>query len=353
MLEAPLTATVDELGCYLLAGQPDTSRDLLAEVRAAESLGLGAAFISERYNKKEAATLCGAAGAMSERIRIITAATNHNTRHLMVTAGFARTMQSLTGGRFTLGLGRGIAALQDAYGIDRITTAQMEDVVSLMRRLFRGEAIFGHDGPAGTYPVLHLDSALDEYLPMAIMAFGPETLALGGRCFDDVILHTYFTDETTARCVRTVKSAAEQAGRDPDQVKVWSCFATIGDHLDEPARLKKSVGRLGTYLQGYGDLLVRTNGWDPDILRTFLDDPVIKGIAGLDVVGTPDQIEHAATLIPHEWLSASATGTPEQCVAAVRNQLDLGCDAVILHGSTPSELRPIVDAYRADREFQT
>ncbi|MDT5300813.1 MAG: hypothetical protein QOG79_4055, partial [Mycobacterium sp.] len=27
------------------------------------------------------------------------------------------------------------------------------------------------------------------------MAFGPRTLALGGREFDDVILHTYFTLE--------------------------------------------------------------------------------------------------------------------------------------------------------------
>jgi probable F420-dependent oxidoreductase len=346
-LPPPLTGILDELGCYLLAGQPETSRDLIAEVRDAESLGLGAAFISERYNKKETVTLSGAAGAVSERIRLITAATNHNTRHPMVTAGFARTMQSLTGGRFTLGLGRGIPALQDAYGIDRITTAQMEDVALLMRRLFRGEVIFNHVGPAGSYPLLHLDSTLDEHLPMGIVAFGPDTLALGGRCFDDVVLHTYFTDETTARCVRTVKSAAEQAGRDPAAVRVWSCFATIGDHIDEQARLKKSVGRLGTYLQGYGALLVRTNKWDPEVLERFLNDPIIKGVAGLDIVGTPGQLEYAANLIPDEWLSASATGSPEQCVAAIRDQLDLGCDGVILHGSTPAELRPIVEAYRS------
>ncbi len=42
-------------------------------------------------------------------------------------AGFVNAMQSLTGGRFTLGLGRGIAPMQDALGISRITTAQMED----------------------------------------------------------------------------------------------------------------------------------------------------------------------------------------------------------------------------------
>jgi probable F420-dependent oxidoreductase len=335
-----------ELGCYLLAGQPDSSRDLVTEVLAAERLGLGAAFISERYNKKEAGVLCGAAGAASERIRIITAATNHNTRHPIVTAGLARTMQSLTGGRFTLGIGRGIPALQDAFGIERITTAQMADFADLMRRLFRGEAIFGHNGPAGSYPVLHLDSSLDEHLPMCLVAFGDHSLELGGQLFDDVVLHTYFTDEVTAHCVEVVKTAAERAGRNRADVRVWSCFATIPDTLPAASRLKKSVGRLGTYLQGYGELLVRTNGWSRDVLTTFLDDPVIKSVAGLDVVGTHEQLEHAATLIPADWLAASATGSPEQCVAKIRGQLMLGCDDVILHGCTPTELEPVLNAYR-------
>jgi probable F420-dependent oxidoreductase len=336
-----------ELGCYLLAGQPDSSRAIIEETGVAEELGLGAAFISERYNRKEAAALSGAAGAASERIRIITAATNHNTRHMMVTAGMVQTMQSLTTGRFTLGIGRGIAPMQDAYGIGRITTAQMEDFATLLRRLFRGEVIVGHDGPAGSFPVLHLDSSLDEYLPLCIVAFGDNSLELAGRLFDDVVLHTYFTDETTAHCVQVVKNAAEKAGRDPTGVRVWSCFATIGDHLPEDLRLKKSVGRLGTYLQGYGDLLVRTNRWDPSVLARFREDNVIMGLGGaLDAIGTPDQLAHAATLIPAEWLAPSATGSPAQCVAAIRKQLALGCDGVILHGSTAQELRPIVEEYR-------
>ena len=337
---------LDELGFYTLAGQPGSSRELVAEVVEAEALGLGRAFISERYNKKEAAVLCGAAGAVSESIAISTAATNHNTRHPIVTAGMARTMQSLTGGRFTLGLGRGIAPMQDAYGIPRITTAQMEDFVGLMRRLFRGEVIMGHDGPAGAWPVLHLDATLDEHLPMGIVAFGPQTLELGGRCFDEVVLHTYFTDETTARCVRTVKDAAEAAGRDPDDVKVWSCFATVGDWVPEDKRLMKTVGRLGTYLQGYGDLLVRTNGWDHEVLERFLADEVVSTVRGLDIVATTEQLEHVATLIPEEWLEASATGSTEQCLAAIQGQFDLGCDGVIMHGATPNELTPIVAGYR-------
>jgi alkanesulfonate monooxygenase SsuD/methylene tetrahydromethanopterin reductase-like flavin-dependent oxidoreductase (luciferase family) len=50
---------------------------------------------------------------------IATAATNHATRHPMVTASFAMTMHKLAGGRFSLGLGRGIAPLFNAFGLCR------------------------------------------------------------------------------------------------------------------------------------------------------------------------------------------------------------------------------------------
>ena len=126
---------MNELGFYTLAGAPNSPRDLIAEVQDAEAMGLGACFISERFNIKEAATLSGAVGAVSDRIGIATAATNHNTRHPMVTAAYASTMHFLTGGRFSLGLGRGIDALFDVMGLPRIKTAQLEDFVGLMRRL--------------------------------------------------------------------------------------------------------------------------------------------------------------------------------------------------------------------------
>src|SRR6266850_914160 len=126
-----------------------TPRDLIAEVQHGEALGFGSVFISERFNIKEAATLSGAAGAVSTEIGIATAATNHNTRHPMVTAAYAMTMHRLTNGRFSLGLGRGIAAMFRSFGLPQISTAQLEDFAGLMRRLWRGEVVIGHDGPAG------------------------------------------------------------------------------------------------------------------------------------------------------------------------------------------------------------
>ncbi len=345
-----MTSVLPELGCYTLAGAPRNTRAMIDEVRSAEAMGLGSVFISERFNVKEAATLSGAVAAVSDRVGIATAATNHHTRHPVVLGSFATTMHRFSGGRFTLGLGRGIDKLMGALGLPPVTTAQLADMVGVLRRLFRGEVIVGHDGPVGKYPLLFLDTTFDEDIPLGITAFGPNTLELAGTLFDAVILHTFFTDDTLQRCVRTVKQAAERAGRDPDRVRVWSCYATIGDHLPEDVRLLKTVGRLATYLQAYGDLMVRTNDWDPAALARFRADPFVASFRGaLDQVATTEQLEHVASLIPSAWLEPAATGSAQQCAQAVLRQFDLGADGVILHGASPDELAPVVDAYRTVR----
>ena len=337
-----------ELGFYTLAGAPKSPRDMFQELRDAEDMGLGTAFISERFNIKEAGALTGAAIGATSNINIVTAATNHTTRHPIVSASWASTLHIMSEGRFSLGLGRGIDAMFNAFGMPLATTDSMEQFALLMRRLWKGETVLNYADLTGTYPVLRLDPAFDLDIPLSITAFGPKTLEMAGRAYDNVILHTFFTDETTERAVQTVKKSAEQAGRDPATVKVWSCLATIGDHIDPALRLKKTVGRLATYLQAYGDLMVRTNKWDQEVLKRFRADEFVKTFPGaLDAKGTTEDLERVAPLIPEEWLAPSATGTPEQCVAAIRNQFALGCDGVIMHGATPTELAPIVTAYKA------
>ena len=337
-----------ELGFYTLAGAPKSPRDMFQELRDAEDMGLGTAFISERFNIKEAGALTGAAIGATSNINIVTAATNHTTRHPIVSASWASTLHIMSEGRFSLGLGRGIDAMFNAYGMPLATTDSMEQFAVLMRRLWKGETVLNYADLTGTYPVLRLDPAFDLDIPLSITAFGPQTLQMAGRAYDNVILHTFFTDETTQRAVQMVKKSAEQAGRDPSTVKVWSCLATIGDHIDPALRLKKTVGRLATYLQAYGDLMVRTNNWDPEVLKRFRADEFVKTFPGaLDAKGTTEDLERVAPLIPEDWLAPSATGTPEQCVAAIRNQFALGCDGVIMHGATPTELAPIVASYKA------
>ncbi|MEZ5249091.1 MAG: hypothetical protein R2713_07730 [Ilumatobacteraceae bacterium] len=162
-----------------------------------------------------------------------------------------------------------------------------------------------------------------------------------------MLLHTFFTDETLQRCVRTVKDSAEQAGRDPSQVRL-ELLRGRRRLAPEDVRLKKTVGRLATYLQAYGDLMVRTNGWDPDVLTRFRADPFVAGFRGaLDGKATTAELEHVATLIPDEWLAPAATGSPEQCADAVRHQLISAPTPSSSTARRSAELAPVVDAYRA------
>jgi 5,10-methylenetetrahydromethanopterin reductase len=340
-----------ELGFYGLAGHSENPRDLVTEVIEAEQLGLGAVFLSERFNYKDAAVMSGAAAAVSTKLGIANAATNHATRHPVVTATMATTLHRLSGGRYCLGLGRGFDALFDLFGVKRITNAQIIDAIELYRKLWRGEK-FAHDGPAGKYPFLFLMGDVIERIPVLMVAIGPKAMQTAGRIADAVVLHTYMTDESVARSVASIRRSAEEAGRDPDSVRVWACTAVVEDSIPEEIRLRKTVGRLASYLQGYGEILVRTNGWDLADLQRFRDDELVRGYSGaFDHVGTTEQLEYLRDkVIPAHWLAAAITGSARSCAEQVRDQFGAtGVNSIIMHGVTPAQLAPVVKEYRAVR----
>ncbi|MBB5917662.1 putative F420-dependent oxidoreductase [Nocardia transvalensis] len=338
-----------ELGYYALSRHPVRPAELVAEAAVADRIGLGAAFVSERFNVKDAAVLSGALTAAAPRLGVATAATNHHTRHPLVTATMGATLAELGEGRFALGLGRGITAQWQVLGLPTVTGAQLAEFVDVLRRLWRGETIVGHDGLIGNYPVLHLGVDLTPP-PILLATMGSRTLALAGRIADAVVLHTFLSDEAVAAAVATVRGAAERAGRDPSSVRIWSVLATVDDQHSEQERLRRLYGRLATYLQGYPDALVRANGWHATDLDRVRATAAFTGARGaIDATATPEEVRELAATIPDAWVRDCATGSAAACAAAVARQFTLGVDSVILHGATPTELAPVVAAYRAIR----
>jgi hypothetical protein len=108
------------------------------------------------------------------------------------------------------------------------TNAQLEDFAGLMRRLWRGAC------------------------------------ALSGRAFDQIVLHTFFTDETVDRCVRAARTAAEQAGADPAAVKVWSVYATVPGDVTRETYLGRVAAlqafRADPVVAGFGRTLIDAGG---------------------------------------------------------------------------------------------
>lgn len=339
-----------ELGFYGLPGHTQTPADVLNEVQQAQQLGLGSAWVSERYDVKEASALCGAACAVTDKIFIGTAATNINTRHPLVTASMGSTLHRLSQGRFALGLARGVGIRADLMGLSKVTNRHLSDFVDLMKQLWRGEKV-SYDGVLGNFPYLSMNSWLDEDIPMPFVGFGPKSTAFAAGVFDGIILHTFIGDEALAKTVKHIRSATEKAGRDSEAIKIWSVLATVCEP-DEEAYLRQIVARMATYLQApaYGELLVAVNDWDVKVLERFRQDSVVSSmLGGIDSVATLEQLAHIKTLIPEHWLPA-ATGSAKQCAERFNDQFNAGADGVIIHASTPDEFAPVIDAYADIRQ---
>ncbi|MEO8605599.1 MAG: TIGR03857 family LLM class F420-dependent oxidoreductase [bacterium] len=346
-----MPARFPELGFYTLPGRVADPRPLLDEVRDAERIGLGSVWISERHDVKEAAVLSGAAGAATSELAVAVGVTNPNTRHLAVTAAIGSTMSALTGGRFALGLGRGFDMRSDMWNVPRVTTAMLEDTAGLLRRLWAGEKIFGHDGPAGKFAYLSLDCAVAAPPPLLLAALGPRTQRIAGRVFDGLLLHSHWTDAAVAAAVSRARHSAEAAGRDPHAVQVWSCLVTACD-LPESVELRHVVRRMTTYMQipGYGELIVDANNWDRAVLDRLRTHPLLqRGLADA-IEFTDDELREIRAIYPEHWLrDGNAVGSPAACAQRILDQFAAGAAGVILHASAPREMGALLDAYAAVR----
>ena len=320
-------ARFEELGFYTLAGAPASTRDL--DRRGPRRRGHGPrARVHLRAVQREGgghAVGRGRRGQRADRHRHRGHQPQHpppdgarGVRAARCTASPAAASRSASAGAST--------GCSTPWASRTSRPRRWRTSPGIMRRLWAGEMILGHDGPAGTWPYLNLDGIerLDDPARArrvrAELARARRPRLRPGRAAH--LLHR--RDHRARACARSRRRRSRPAAI-PTRVKVWSCFATVGDHIAPDLRLKKTVGRLATYLQGYGDLLVRTNGWDPAVLERFRADDLVANFQGaIDGVATTEQLEHIATLIPDEWLAPMAAGSPEQCVAAVRNQLALG-----------------------------
>ena len=342
------TSTFPELGFYGLPGHSRTPRDILKQAQDAEALGIGNIMISERADYKEISALCGAVAAVTENIYIGTSGTNLNTRHPVITASMGSTLNSLSEGRFALGLAKGVGLRWKAMNVDFPTFEREAEFIAMMRKLWRGERELGHQSVLGKYPALHLADYVSEDIPVLYVGFGPKSLQQAGRVYDGAHLHTFMSDQALSEAVAHFRAGEAETGRSGG--KLWSVFATACD-VSEERYLKLIVARLATYLQipGYGEALVNVNGWEMDTLQAFRNAPIIAGMTGaIDSVASYTELAEIDKLIPQEWRPA-AVGDAKTCAQRWLDQINAGADGVIIHASTPEEFAPVLAEYEKIR----
>jgi 5,10-methylenetetrahydromethanopterin reductase len=330
------------LGSYVLPGGVSDPRPGLEQARHVEAAGLGGVWIGERYDTKDLPSVAGALSQVTSRVRIGAAVTHTGLRHPMVLASMGQTLQSLSNGRFVLGLGRSAMWRWRNYGVPAPTISSLADTVGILRRLWSGETV-DYEGPAGSFPQLRLAQRIDLAPPPVLLAaVGPKTLDLGGRSFDGVILHPFLTPQAVADSVTRVREAAARTGHDPLALRCIATVVTAPDRSEEDTDLAVRSRAAGYFhVSGLGDALVAANGWSPDILARYRRHPTLQALGDrqADKALSRAELVEVSRNLPDDWLrSSSATGSAVECARRLHDYLDAGADELILHGTTAEHL---------------
>jgi alkanesulfonate monooxygenase SsuD/methylene tetrahydromethanopterin reductase-like flavin-dependent oxidoreductase (luciferase family) len=186
----------------------------------------------------EAWTVLTALAAVTQRLMLGPLVLNVANRHPGVLANMAATFQAVSGGRLLLGLGAGgnrrtpYAAEQAAIGQtverDEVRAGRVVDAITLMRKLWTGEAGFLRPAPPP---------------PIIVGGFGPRMAAIAGRHgdgFNTQALHPQLPD-----LVRVAREAHAATGRDPGAFVV-TVFAGLEPRwLQGDSRARQMLERVG------------------------------------------------------------------------------------------------------------
>ncbi|MES2492516.1 MAG: TIGR03857 family LLM class F420-dependent oxidoreductase [Pseudomonadota bacterium] len=343
-----------EFGYYALPGHISEPKQIAEEIVTGERLGLGSVWISERLNTKNVEVLSGVAAALTPRMGIASGLlANMPLRNPLVTASYASTMMMLTDNRFALGVGRGFSMVSDAAGVAPSTFRVMEDYITILRQLWRGESV-NYDGPLGTFRNLALGTKLDVMPPVIMAAMGDKTCEWAGRLCDGVVYNSLWSPAAVRHSTQVVRRGAALAGRDPKSVKVWSILVTASD-VSEEVVLNSIIRRMNTYIlvPPMFDAICELNGWDLGMAQRIRDE--LKSLDGAAKPGhfgdehttrDLDQLRHMRGLYPQHWLDDGvALGTASECISKVLERFDADVDGILFHGTQPGNLESLLNLW--------
>ena len=301
-------------------------RDAIAFVQAAEAAGFEAVWQAESRLVREATVPMAAFATSTERIRVGSGVVNTWTRNVALLAATFVTLDDLAPGRVILGLGAWWDPLARKVGIRRRRPlACMRETVEACRRLltldevsYRGDFV-QLDGVR--IDVVHGDTSARR-IPIYVGATGPRMLELSGEIADGVLLNYMVSPSYNSEAIERIRAGAERAGRSLEEVDRPQLVVCSMD-TDRTKALDATRLLLTQYL-GQQPHIMRASGVDPSLIEEIG--------AIVDWPASRESIEKAAALVPDSVVQlVSASGTPEECRAKVREYLDHGATCPVLY----------------------
>lgn len=221
--------------------------ELVQHAALAEESGFDMVVVSEHFHpwvdddgaSGFAFSTIGAMAATTETIEFATGVTTPLFRyHPGVVAQAAATLDRLSNGRFSLGVGTGENINEGPLGYDFPAyverNARMTESLEIMRRLLDGEKLT-YDGEYYRTDRAKLYSPPLGRVPILMAAGGPKSATLAGEKAQGVITSVKDPAETRERVIDPLREAANNAGNpDPTILATrWSLFAADEDEAWE------------------------------------------------------------------------------------------------------------------------
>jgi probable F420-dependent oxidoreductase len=171
---------------------------------------------------QESIPLMAVAARETSKIKLGHFVTNPGTRDPTVLASAYATLHDLSDGRMVMGIGRGDSARR-YIGQQPVRVAEFERRLAMIHDLMNGREVSWNDKD------LQLKWVRPELpqIPMWVAGYGPKALAVAGRVGDGVIIQLA-DPEIISWIMDTARKAAEEAGRDPAQLK---CIVGAPSHI--------------------------------------------------------------------------------------------------------------------------
>jgi probable F420-dependent oxidoreductase len=208
--------------------------------------------------------------AETHRVIVGPFVTNPATRDWTVTASVFATLNEMYGNRTIVGIGRGDSAVRVTNG-KPTTLKELRESIHVIRELGNSRPV-EYNGAMLQLPWSH-----GSELEVWVAAYGPLALKLTGEVGDGFILQ--LADLDIAKwMIETVRTAADNAGRDPMSVKF--CVAApmyIGDDWDH---MRNQCRWFGGMVGNHVADIVSKYGADSDVPAALTD--YISGREGYD-----------------------------------------------------------------------
>ncbi|BAM70850.1 5,10-methylenetetrahydromethanopterin reductase [Methanothermobacter sp. CaT2] len=193
-------------------------------VKLAEDVGFEYAWITDHYNNKNVYETLALIAEGTETIKLGPGVTNPYVRSPAITASAIATLDELSNGRATLGIGPGDKATFDALGIEWVKpVSTIRDAIAMMRTLLAGEKTESGAQLMGV-------KAVQEKVPIYMGAQGPMMLKTAGEISDGALINASNPKDFEA-AVPLIKEGAESAGKSLSDIDVaaYTCCSIDED----------------------------------------------------------------------------------------------------------------------------